>query len=75
MFKIKEYFSFSPCILDINLISQLHLDVLVHQVKAIEYTDCISADEYDFSNECPEYYTKQSDLALENLDMVKKGKP
>ena len=27
----------------------------------VEYTDCISAEEYDSPNECPEYGTKQSD--------------
>ena len=26
-----------------------------------EYTDCISAEDYDFPNDCPGYDTKQSD--------------
>ena len=28
---------------------------------AAEYTDCISAERLNFSNECPGYNTKQSD--------------
>ena len=28
---------------------------------AVEYTDCISAERYDFPDECPAYDTKQSD--------------
>ena len=28
---------------------------------AAEYTNCISAEGEDYSNECPEYDTKQSD--------------
>ena len=28
---------------------------------AAEYTDCISAEGWDSSNECPDYDTKQSD--------------
>ena len=29
--------------------------------EAVEYTNCISAEEYDFPNECPGYDIKQSD--------------
>ena len=29
--------------------------------EAVEYTDCISTEEYDSSKECPEYDTKLSD--------------
>ena len=28
---------------------------------AVEYTDCMSAEEKDFLDMCPGYYTKQSD--------------
>ena len=30
--------------------------------EAVEYTDCISAEEYNSSNECPGYDIKQSDV-------------
>ena len=33
---------------------------LAQLVVAAEYTDCISAEESDFPNECPRYDTKQS---------------
>ena len=32
---------------------------------AVEYTNCISAEGYDSFNECPGYYTKQSDGILD----------
>ena len=34
---------------------------MAHSVGAAEYTNCISAEEWDFSNECPVYDTKQFD--------------
>ena len=38
-----------------------HTHTLTQSTGAIEYTVCISAEEYDSSNECPEYDSKQSD--------------
>ncbi len=34
---------------------------LAQSVGAVEYTDCISAEEQNSLNECPRYDTKQSD--------------
>ena len=34
---------------------------MAQSVQAVEYTDCISAEEYDSPNECPRYDTRQSD--------------
>ena len=33
----------------------------VSQLGGVKYTDCISAEEYDPSNDCPVSNTKQSD--------------
>ena len=37
------------------------LDLIAHLTGAVEYTDCISPEELDFPNECPENDIKQSD--------------
>ena len=34
---------------------------MVQSAGAAKYTDCISTEEYDSSNECPGYGTKKSD--------------
>ena len=38
----------------------LSLLPLSQLAAAVEYTNCISAKEHDFPNECPDYDTKQS---------------
>ena len=44
--------------------------MLAQLAGAVEYTDWISAEEYNFRNECPGYDTKQSDgEALVNLEL------
>ena len=37
---------------------------------AAEYTDCISTEGYDSSNECPTYDTKQSDGEMWNSPLL-----
>ena len=47
-----------------TLVEEQRWNYLAHMAQtagAAEYTDCISAHGYDSSNECPGYYTKQSD--------------
>ena len=39
----------------------LFVNVLAQSAWAVEYTDCISAEELDPTNECPGYDTKPSD--------------
>ena len=34
---------------------------MAQSAGVVEYTDCISAEGYDFPNECPTYHSKQSD--------------
>ena len=39
-------------------------DEVAQSAEAAEYTDCISANGQDSSNECPEYDTKQFDVGV-----------
>ena len=39
----------------------LSLEMLAKLSGAVEYTNCLSAEEYDLPNDCPGYDIKQSD--------------
>ena len=67
--QIREINQDQPLRVDSKGHSILSHTCIAQTAEAVEYTNCITAKEYDSSNECPGYDTKQSDVeALGNAE-------